>query len=171
MKDDTQKDSAVADDAVLDLDSYVPFYLRAIANRLAQVASRHYNERFGIGLNEWSCLALLAMEDDVSATRISEVSGFDKAVISRSINSLESKGYVTTKGVKNHNKRRLIRLTPVGREVYSQIRRLALVRQELLLKGISATGRAALLKSLRLMHRNATMLVAEELDAELSSPS
>ena len=164
MQSETQNGGAGADGTILDLDSYVPFYMRAIANRLGQAASRRYNDEFGIGLNEWSCLALLAMEEDVSATRISEVSGFDKAVISRSINSLESKGYVTTKGVEDHNRRRLIKLTPAGREVYSKIRRLALMRQERLLRGMSEKKRAVLLESLRLMHRYAASLATEELE-------
>jgi DNA-binding MarR family transcriptional regulator len=148
---------------VLDLDDYVPYYVRAIANRLAQAASQFYNQKFGIGLNEWSCLATLGKEQEISAARICEMSGFDKALVSRSVNSLEAKGFVETRPAEDHNRKRLIRFTPAGRELYLEIRRLALSREERLLEGFSAQDRAVLLGYLRAMHRNARHLVGKEL--------
>ena len=54
---------------VLELDDFVPYYVRAIANRLAQAASRLYQRKFGIGLTEWSCLSTLGKEEEISASR------------------------------------------------------------------------------------------------------
>lgn len=164
MGSDQQRDAA-PDGAVLELDDFAPYYIRAIANRLAQAASRLYNRKFGIGLTEWSCLSTLAKEEEISASRICEMSGFDKGLISRGLGSLEAKGLIETRPVKDHNRKRLIRFTPAGRELYCEIRELALLREQRLLEGLSAPERAALMASLRVMQRNATKLAAEEADA------
>lgn len=154
--------SAELDAGVLELDDFVPYYIRAIANRLAQAASRLYQREFGIGLTEWSCLSTLAKEEEISASRICEMSGFDKALVSRGLGSLEAKGLVRSTAVKDHNRKKLIRFTPAGRALYIQIRELALLREERLLDGLSPDERSALLVSLRIMQRNATRLAAEE---------
>jgi len=154
-------DSAAPETKLDDLGAFVPFFIRSIANRLANATSRTYQRQFGVGLNEWSCLATLAIKDDISASRICEISGFDKAVISRSVGALESKGLIETRPVEDHNRRRLIRLTPAGRSLYLEIRKLALVREERLLEGLSAKDRSALVGYLEIMQRNATGLVQD----------
>jgi DNA-binding MarR family transcriptional regulator len=153
---------AKSDAAVLELDLFVPYYVRVIANRLAQAASRLYQRKYGIGLTEWSCLSTLGKEEEISASRICEMSGFDKALISRGLGSLEAKGFVQSRPAENHNRKRLIRFTPAGRALYVEIRALALIREQRLLEGLSPPERSALLAALRIMRRNATQLAAEE---------
>lgn len=150
---------------VLNLHDYAPYYIRATANKLAQAASKSYGERFGIGLNEWACLALLASEPDIPAARISEVGGFDKAIISRSIHSLEAKGYVSARRVANHNRKKLLRLTSEGEQIYGEIRDLARAREERLLEGMGIKDRKKLLELLRIIHTNSLRLDQEELNA------
>ena len=147
---------------VLELDDFVPYYVRAIANRLAQAASRLYSRKYGIGLTEWSCLSTLGKEEEISASRICEMSGFDKGLVSRGLGSLEAKGFIVSRPVEEHNRKRLIRFTPAGRALYLEIRGLALIREQRLLEGLSSQDRSALLASLRIMHRNAKQLAAEE---------
>ena len=155
---------------VLELDDFVPYYVRAIANRLAQAASRLYQRKFGIGLTEWSCLSTLGKEEEISASRICEMSGYDKGLISRGLGSLEAKGFIESRPVEDHNRKRLIRFTSAGRALYDEIRELALIREQRLLEGLSPEGRAALLDSLRIMQRNATKLAADEAAAAELSP-
>lgn len=161
MGSDQQRDAA-PEGSVLELDDFVPYYVRAIANRLAQAASRLYSRKYGIGLTEWSCLSTLAKEEEISASRICEMSGFDKGLVSRGLGSLEAKGYIASSPVKGHNRKRLIRFTPAGRALYVEIRELALIREQRLLEGLTKAERSALLASLRVMQRNATRLAAEE---------
>ena len=156
------RDEAGLVEPVLKLEDFTPYYVRAIANRLAQAASRLYNRKFGIGLTEWSCLSTLAKEEEISASRICEMSGFDKGLVSRGLASLEDKSLITTRPVKTHNRKRLIRFTPAGRAMYTEIEQLALQREEHLLKGFSPDDRVALMAYLRKMHRNALELVANE---------
>lgn len=148
--------NAQEDDPSINLDKYVQYFLAAIVNKLARISTKTYNAEFGIGVGEWYVMALLASESDISATRICEVGGFDKAVVSRSVNSLAGKGYIVSKSVKNHNRKRLIRLTESGRELHNKIMDIALAREERLLEGLYPEDRAQLLRYLRIMNANAS---------------
>jgi DNA-binding MarR family transcriptional regulator len=146
----------------LDLGHYVPYFVRAIANRLSASATKLYKQEFGIGLSEWSCLAALAAEGETSAKRICEVSGSDKALISRSLASLESKALVAGRSSDEGGRRPLMRLTPEGVRVYLAISQLALSREERLLEGMSLDDRATLREILKTLHRNAIAIVDED---------
>ena len=144
----------------IDLDRYVPYLLAAVANRLARISVKQYGDAFGVGLNEWGCLALLAREADIPATRICEVGGFDKALVSRSLSSLEARGYVTSVPVAYHNRKRLLRLTDSGRALHDQIMAIALPREERLLGGLSPAEREAFIAMLQKVHSNAVEILA-----------
>lgn len=171
MKTGERRRAADPVEPILDLDNFTPYYVRAIANRLAQAASRLYHRKFGIGLTEWSCLSTLAKEEEISASRICEMSGFDKGLVSRGLASLEAKGLVQTRPVKDHNRKRLIRFTSAGRSMYLEIERLALDREGQLLEGLSPHDRSTLMAYLRLMLRNANELVAEGADDHAATQS
>jgi DNA-binding MarR family transcriptional regulator len=145
----------------IQLEGYVPYLLRATANKLSQSRSAEYKRLFGIGLNEWSCLALLAKEPEITAGRITEVSGFDKAVISRSLRALEDKGMVCSVSAPEHNRKRIISLTPEGRRVHDEIMKLALAKEQLLLTGLSESERKQLVTSLRRLHGNVSLMLDE----------
>jgi DNA-binding MarR family transcriptional regulator len=162
MSDEAATDEAGRGEPVFELDDYVPFYIRAIANRFGPASSRLYQAKFGVGLTEWSCLAALAKEQQISGARMCEISGYDKGLVSRALGALEAKGLVRTQSVKHHNRQRVICFTPAGRARYRKIRRLALVREQRLLEGLSDRQRADLLAALKILLRNAAALVVSE---------
>ena len=81
----------------LDLDNYAVAYLTWIANKMSSSASALYRKRFGVGITDWRIMALLAVKSWIPAGRISEVIGFDKAVISRSVAFMQERGLVETR--------------------------------------------------------------------------
>lgn len=156
--------SSPKDEPDLDLYRYVPFYIRSIANRLFQIDKRLYSQRLDVGLNEWSCLALLMREEDISASRICEVSGYDKAVVSRSVQALQKKGLVAARSVPSHNRKLLLSLTDKGCEVYRQVEALVLERERLLLDGMSADEKETLIRLLAKMLERSDALLGDEAD-------
>jgi len=145
------------------LDRYVQFFIGAISNKLLRISTKVYAEKFGVTLNDWRTMAMLAVESDITATRICEVIGFDKAAVSRSIRSLEERGYLTTRPVDTHNRARLVALTTGGRAVHDAIMEMALAREDRLLDGLTDPERLQLLKALRRMYQNAgTILTSVE---------
>lgn len=147
-------------DTTLDLSEFVPFYVRSIANKLAQAASRTYKERYGIGLNEWSCIAALAAEPRQTASQICSVSGFDKALVSRSLHALEEKHLVAAAPDAGRPSRRQMQLTPAGEAMYREIRQLALDREDALMRGFTLEERGTVLGLLKRMHRNVTEMTS-----------
>lgn len=138
----------------LDLENYVPAFLTWIANKLSSSASLIYRRRFGVGIVEWRIMALLAVEPWITAGRICEVIGLDKAGVSRSTRFLLDKGYVETRYRDNNNRRQFIALTRAGMDLHDQIARVASKREEQLLTGFSDEERALAVKLLTRMHEN-----------------
>ncbi|MEI2735235.1 MAG: MarR family transcriptional regulator [Rhodoblastus sp.] len=146
----------------LDLENYVPAFLTWIANKLSSSASLIYRRRFGIGIVEWRIMALLGVEPWITAGRICEVIGLDKAGVSRSVRFLLDKGLAETRYRDNNNRRQFIALTHAGIELHDRIAVVARAREEQLLTGFSDAERAAAVRLLARMHENLP-LVRDEL--------
>lgn len=139
----------------IDLKSFTGYLITTIHNATSSIFAQECSAEFGLGLNEWSCIALLANEDNISATRICEVGGFDRSIVSRSINALVRLKYVASHPVADHNRKRLLSLTPAGRTIHDKIMKQVLAGEDKLLQGLDKKQRGELLEYLRLIHHNA----------------
>lgn len=146
----------------LDLENYVPAFLTWIANKLSSSASLIYRRRFGVGIVEWRIMALLAVEPWITAGRICEVIGLDKAGVSRSVRFLLDKGFAETRYRDNNNRRQFIALTRAGIELHDRIALVARAREEQLLTGFSDAERAAAVRLLTRMHENLPLVKDEK---------
>lgn len=142
----------------LDLETYVPYLLGAVYNKMSSSASRAYLARFGVGVIDWRVLSMLAIEQDISASRICQVVGLDKAAVSRSITLLERKGAVAGSNGGGRGNPRTLRLTPDGQVLHDRIFILAKDREARLLTGLSLQERAVLTGLLRRLHANLPLL-------------
>ena len=148
----------------LDLDRYVPFGLTAIANKIARSASRVYLKRFGVGINEWRILANLRITPGVTANLICQMSGLDKAAVSRSLKLLEDGGMIETCGEATDVRGRALRLTAKGDTLHDGLIGVALKREALLLEGFDEAERRQLLSFIARLHANVA-LVNDTVDA------
>lgn len=142
----------------LDLENHASAYLTWIANKISNSASKIYRNRYGVGIADWRIMALLAVEPWIPATRISEVIGFDKTVISRSVAFLQERGLVETRFRDNNFRRQFIALTRKGLGLHDEIVDTAREREEFLLADLSAQERRALMRLLDKMHVRASLL-------------
>ena len=159
----TAQKSAVGGDArgspkALDLENYAVAYLTWIANKVSSSASVIYRKRFGVGVTDWRIMALLAVEPWIPAGRISEVIGFDKAVISRSLAFMQERGLVETRFHDNNFRRQFIALTKQGLELHDRIVDVAREREEFLLADLSDEERRVGLRLLEKIHVRASQL-------------
>ena len=138
-----------------DLQSYVPFHLSQIATKWSSASSRIYLERFGIGINDWRVMSVLANEPNAAANRVCAITGFDKALIGRSIRVLEKKKLITIKSDPTDRRSQLLRLTANGMKIYDQIYVIAREREKLLLGGLNKKEIEMLLSLLRRLSANA----------------
>ncbi|MBR0859135.1 MarR family winged helix-turn-helix transcriptional regulator [Bradyrhizobium liaoningense] len=146
----------------MDLDDFIPAYLTWLANRWARSASALYLKRFGIGFEAWRIIVLLAIEGPITANRVCQVIGMDKASVSRNFKGLHQKGLLRIDAVAEDGRQRLAQLTRTGFELHGRMLPLVLQREGRLL--------ACLTKDERDLFRDLLRRVYANLD-QLDSPS
>jgi DNA-binding MarR family transcriptional regulator len=134
---------------VLDLERYVPGLLVFLSNKLASGASTVYRRLFGIGITEWRVISMLAVEPNITAQRICQVIGLDKAIVSRTIRTLEEQSYVSAHPDKTHGRRITLALTAKGWHLHDEVYKVAIERERILLGDLSDAERERLILLLR----------------------
>jgi DNA-binding MarR family transcriptional regulator len=147
---------------VLDLDHYIPFLLSAIANKWSRSSSHIYLAEFGVGVTEWRIMAMLALEPRVTAYRICQVIGLDKAATSRALRALEGRGLVSSWQDDPQNHRKTVELTAAGEALHDRIIRRAHSREEILLADLSSDEVQVLAGMLRRMMRRVPDIMGPE---------
>jgi len=150
----TSRKSLAETDPVVDLERYVPAFLTWIANKLSRGASQHYLAVFDVGIETWRCLVLLAIEGRISAQKVSKVIGMDKASVSRTFKSMQSRGLITFSLDDADGRLRLATLTKKGRELHDQIIGVALERERAFLAVLRDDERETLIGLLKRLHEN-----------------
>lgn len=123
---------------VLDLDRYIPFLVSAIGNKWSRSSSKIYRDEFGVGVTEWRVMAMLAIEPRITAYRICQVIGLDKAAASRALQTMERDGYVRSKQDDTRVSRKLVELTEDGWQMHARIIRMAHDREAVLVSGLAS---------------------------------
>lgn len=136
----------------LDLDRYVPGLLLWLSNKVSSSASALYHERFGISVTEWRVLAYFKIHPWTTASTACELMGLDKAAVSRAIAGLLERGTLESRpqGLRKIE----YRVTPEGVKLHNAVYRLAMAREEALLKDIDGDERELLIGLLKRMLDN-----------------
>jgi DNA-binding MarR family transcriptional regulator len=154
IEDPVDADSAsVAADGI-DLEHYVPAYLTWLANKLSRTASQHYLRLFDVGIETWRCMVLLAIDDSITAQKVSRIIGMDKASVSRCFKNMQARGLITLSLEASDGRLRIATLTAKGRAMHDEIRGIALERERALLSVLSEAERDSLLSLLKRLHEN-----------------
>lgn len=127
----------MSEELQLNLTRYIPALLTFLANKLATGASQCYRKHFDIGVVEWRLLAMLVVEDGITANRICQVVGLDKSAVSRSLQLLEKGGHVRTQVDSADARRYTVSLTAEGRALHDRVIKVALERERRLLSDFS----------------------------------
>lgn len=126
---------------LIDRSQYVPHLLNILNNRISSGASDLYIKRFGLGINDWRLLSIVARYPGCIVTFAADRMEVHKAVVSRALQALQAQGHVR---VEQQGKEKLVYLSPGGRRLYESMARVALEREKLLLKGLSDERKAML---------------------------
>lgn len=145
---------AIDTHAAIDLERYIPAYLTWIANKLSRGASQHYLNIFGVGIETWRCLVLLAQTGSMSAQYASRVIGMDKGSISRCFKLMQQGGLIRTKLDPNDGRARIAVLTVKGRALHDKIRGVALERERVFVSVLKPKEIDNLLDLLHRLHEN-----------------
>jgi len=98
----------------IDLENYAPAYFTFIATKLASGAASVYRKHFGVGIEIWRVLVMLALDEKVSVNMVCRLIGMDKGSVSRCFKSMHEKGLVTFSHDPNDGRLRYATLTEAG---------------------------------------------------------
>ena len=150
----------------IDADGFTPRLLALLSNALVWRESTELRKRFGLGTNDWRILSALALRPGMTATDISEFLPVNKALISKSVNTLADRGLlVLFDGPRGS---RPIFLTREGAETHDQMLPISMRGQEIILEGMTQTEIEQFNELLRRMLaqlRDSTSATSEDPDA------
>lgn len=121
----------------LQLEKFLPYRLSVVTNRISGALSRHYADRFGIGIPEWRVIANLGRHAGITANDVVERSAMDKVTVSRAVAALEEKGLLTRERDTGDKRKSRLNLSAKGQTVYAEIAPLALGFERDLLTALS----------------------------------
>ena len=147
-------------DALLELETFLPYRLSVLSNTLSQAIARVYDKRFDLSVTEWRAMAVLGYRSDISAREVAERTAMDKVAVSRAVARMLKKGLIE-RGTARHDKRQsVLRLSVEGWRIYDQVAPLALAHEQRLLAHLDAEERQWLTRILD------TLWKAEQLEAK-----
>lgn len=128
----------------LRLESFLPYRLSVLANRVSTQLAAVYAARFDLTIPEWRVMAVLGEVADVSADFVCEKTAMDRVTVSRAVAKLLAKRYILRRFCRDDRRRSRLALAAGGRRVYEQIVPLALRYENALYEALSPAETAAL---------------------------
>jgi DNA-binding MarR family transcriptional regulator len=138
----------MTDHPVLELESFLPYRLSVLSNRISQTIARAYSDRFGLSITQWRVMAVLGRYPGLSANELTDRTAMDKVAVSRAVNALIAEGLLVRATHDDDRRRSVLRLSDAGHGIYDQIAPLALKYEKALLERLSRSQRASLFELL-----------------------
>jgi DNA-binding MarR family transcriptional regulator len=142
----------------LELETFLPYRLSVLANRVSRALAEVYEARFGITPSEWRLIAILARFGPMSANGVCDRSAMDKVQVSRAVARAGAAGLVDRRIDHEDRRRSVLTLTARGRAVHDEIVPLAREVEARLLDGLDAGERAVLSELIDRLGRRAADL-------------
>ena len=125
-------------DGLLKLDQFSPALITWAAHRLAANNSIVYRDKFDVSLMEWRVILHLALQQGSSVGTLAKEIGFDKATISRTVDSLHGRALLDEQVSQLDARTASLTLTSKGMNLYREILPVALEQERQLLSDLSA---------------------------------
>jgi DNA-binding MarR family transcriptional regulator len=125
----------------LDLDSFVPYRLSVLSNRVSSAIASEYSERFGLTIPEWRVMAVLGGTPGLSAREVAERTAMDKVQVSRAVARLLMAKRLQKEADGEDGRVTRLQLSARGRAIYDEIVPLALHLEELFLSSLTPAER------------------------------
>ncbi len=131
-------------EALVRLDSFLPYRLNVLAEAVSQSLSRRYAERYRITVPEWRVLAMLGEHRSLTSAQIARRTRMHKTKVSRAVSDLGAKGIVLRAANRDDMREAILTLSTKGERLYGEIAPMALAFAADLLAALSPSDQAAL---------------------------
>ena len=128
----------------LDLDSFVPYRLSVLTNRVSSAIARHYSERFDLSVPEWRVIAVLGQAPGLSAREVAKRTAMDKVQVSRAVQSLLAAKRLTRTAHAEDGRIAHLSLSAKGQAIYTDVVPLALSLERQFLSALSQSEQKSL---------------------------
>jgi DNA-binding MarR family transcriptional regulator len=133
----------------LTVDNFLTTRLSDVTSRARRNITLHYATEAGLSVSEWRILSLVAHARELPFGELVLQSTSDKALVSRTLRALESRGLVEVKpDAGGHRKKLVCAITPSGDALHAQVIPIARQRQAEAICVLSAEERRVLFKAL-----------------------
>ena len=157
-----RNDRATAQEPQLNLDTFLPYRLSVLSNRVSDAIARQYSERFDLSIPEWRIIAVLGQTPNLSARDVARRTAMDKVQVSRAVTSLVRSRRLARSEDSDDARISRLSLTAKGRAIYDEVAPLALRLERLLLSSLSAQERNTLDNLMHKLDRQVSLLGAPE---------
>ncbi|MDQ1129658.1 MarR family winged helix-turn-helix transcriptional regulator [Microbacterium sp. SORGH_AS_0888] len=151
----------------LDPENFTPRLLSLLSNALVWRESNELRRRFGLGTNDWRVISALAFRPGSPATEVSEFIGVNKAVVSKSVNTLAERGLIVL--LDGPRGSRPMYLTAAGVQMHDDMLPISMRGQDIVLAHLSAEEIVRVNDLLRRMLVDAKQLQVLENETAASS--
>lgn len=146
-------------DALLELETFLPYRLNVAALLASQAFSRLYQERYGIGIPEWRVIATLGEYGTMTGKAIGLYANLQKTKVSRALAGLERRKLVVRRANRSDMREWFVSLTPAGRAIYQDLAPVAEAFARRLIEAVAPADRAAFDRALAALTERARKLL------------
>ena len=146
-------------DALLKLETFLPYRLNVAASLASQAFSRIYQERHGIGIPEWRVLAILGEYGTMTGKAIGAHAHMHKTKVSRAVAFLEKRKLLARRANRADMREAFLSLTPAGRAIYEDLAPVAEAFARRLIEAVAPADRAAFDRALTVLTERAKKLI------------
>ncbi len=130
------------------LEDFLPFRLSVLSQSVSRLIEKVYGERYGLSMNQWRCLILIASHPSITAREISDKALLDKMTVSRSVRALLKRNLVSRQSSHTDGRQQHLEITPIGQEIYMHVIPLARNYEAKLLEHLSNEEHISLCKTI-----------------------
>jgi len=152
---------AMAKEAPLKLEQFLPYQLNVVSNLVSQALSRVYAQRYGIGVPEWRVLVTLGQHPMMTAKAVGAHTHMHKTKVSRAVAILEKRRLLGRRANREDKREAFLSLTTAGRNIYEELAPHALDFAARLTEILTPADREAFNRALAQLTARSAQLVAE----------
>ena len=108
------------DDRTLQLDTYWPYLVTVLSDRIARRTSRIVKDK-GLNLSQWRVMAAIADAPGRTSVEVTAITPMDKGIVSRATKALLSLGYVRRQASDSDGRISHLYLTDTGHALYQSL--------------------------------------------------
>lgn len=107
------------------LSEFLPYRVAILSASMSGLIAQEYESRFGLTMNQWRIIVILAEHGKLSANDISGLTLMDKMTISRALKKLTARNLVHRRLSETDSRKTIITLSDTGRSIHAEILPLA----------------------------------------------